>query len=154
MSENDDSQKKQVSKIIKIREGFKINWMKMKDGKTGTVMWECNQWDLSDEGKIENLPKEILDCREIIREVNFSSIESFDNLELIQNFYLKDELIESTRFYFGFVIPKSTNSWEQIIEAKDEMIPHEILSGNLYVETIFLNNDRVIFKNNIIIYYI
>ena len=30
-------------------------------------------------------------------------------------------------FEFGFVIPGSTNSWQQVIEAADEMLPTEIL---------------------------
>jgi retinal rod rhodopsin-sensitive cGMP 3',5'-cyclic phosphodiesterase subunit delta len=154
MSENDECHLKHTSKLSKIKQGFKINWMKMKDGKTGTVMWECSEWDLTKEDSSENLPKELLDCKLVVREVNFSSIETIDNLELIQNFYLVGELIESTRFNFGFVIPKSTNSWEQILEAKDEMMPYHILSGNLNVETIFLSNGHIISKNNILIYYV
>lgn len=143
-----------ISRIQKIKEGFKINWMKMKDGSNGKVMWDCKEWDLTNEKRSENLPKEILACKEVVRELNFSSIEKIENLELIQNFYLSGELIESSRFFFGFVIPNSTNNWEQLIEAKDEMIPYQMLSGNLTVETIFLSNGHVITKNNILIYYV
>lgn len=138
----------------KIKQGFKINSMKMKDGNGGTCMWECKDWDLNIESREENLPKEILECLEVIREIKFSSKEPIENLELLQNFYLKDELIESSRFYFGFVIPNSTNNWEQIIEAKEEMIPYYILSGNLRVETMFLSNGEIICRNNVIIYYV
>lgn len=138
----------------KIKQGFKINSMKMRDGNGGTCMWECKDWDLNIENREENLPKEILDCSEIIREITFSSKEPIENLELVQNFYLKDELIESSRFFFGFVIPNSTNNWEQIIEAKEEMIPYYILSGNLRVETLFLTNGEIISRNNVTIYYI
>jgi len=145
---------KNFTKLNKVKEGFKINWMKMKNAQTGDVMWECNEWNLEKNNHSEYLPKELLSCKEVVREINFSSIETLDNLELIQNFFLGEELIESTRFYFGFVIPNSTNSWEQIIEAKDEILPYEILSGNLSVETIFLTNGHVISKNHIIIYYV
>lgn len=138
----------------KIKEGFKINWMKMKDGSNGKVMWECLDWDLNEDNKSENLPKEILACSEVVRELNFSSKESIENLELVQNFYLSGELIESSRFFFGFVIPNSTNNWEQIIEAKGDMIPYQVLSGNLNVETIFLSNGNTISKNHITIYYV
>jgi retinal rod rhodopsin-sensitive cGMP 3',5'-cyclic phosphodiesterase subunit delta len=148
-----DAEKEQIDRIEKIREGFRINWMKMKDVSTGKVMWECKGYDLSKNNQ-ENLPKEILDCPEIVREINFSSKEVIENLELIQNFYLSGELIESSRFLFGFVIPNSTNNWEQIIEAKGEMIPHYILSGNLNVETIFTTNGNIIANNMITIYYI
>jgi retinal rod rhodopsin-sensitive cGMP 3',5'-cyclic phosphodiesterase subunit delta len=136
------------------KKGFKINWMKMKDGTTGKVLWECKEWDLDSENKTEKFPKEMLKCKEVIREINFSSIEKITNLECVQNFYLKGELVESSRFYFGFVIPNSTNNWEQIIEARDDMIPLQILSGNLVVETIFLSNGIVISQNNVLIYYV
>ena len=137
-----------------IKKGFRINWMKMKDGTTGKVLWESKEWDLDSENKTENFPKEMLKCKEIVREINFSSIEKITNLECVQNFYLKNELVESSRFYFGFVIPNSTNNWEQIIEARDEMIPIQILSGNLVVETLFLTNGIVISENNVLIYYV
>ena len=153
-SQNNSEPKAHVPKHQKIREGFKINSMRMKDGRNGIVMWECKEWDLSKLNKEENLPKEILQCPEIVREINFSSVESIENLELIQNFYLKEELIDSSSFIFGFVIPNSTNNWDKTIEAKEEMIPYSLLSGNLMVETIFLTNGNVITRNNILIYYI
>lgn len=140
-----------------VKQGFKINHMKMKDGTSGKVFWECTNWDIGTNtyNKSEKLPKEILNCKEVVREINFSSLEKIENLELIQNFYLHGELIESSRFFFGFVIPNSTNNWEQIIEAKEEgVLPAEILSGNLSVETFFLTNGHVISKNSITIYYI
>ena len=140
--------------IERIKSGFNINWMKMKDGKSDKIFWKCNGYDLTSEGKSENLPKELLDCTKIVREINFSSIELIENLELVQNFYLHNQLIETSKFFFGFVIPNSTNNWEQIIEAKGEVIPHDILSGNLQVETIFLSNGIIICKNLITIFYI
>ena len=78
-----------------------------------------------------------------------------DDLELIQNFYLMGELLETSRFKFGFVIPGSTNDWEQIIEAKEDgVLPAEILSGKLHVETLFLCQNKVLWKNKSIIYYV
>ena len=41
-------------------EGFRINWMKMKDGETGNVLWECEEWDHL-EDRTEIFPKELLD---------------------------------------------------------------------------------------------
>ena len=140
-------------KLKKIKDGFHINFMKMKDGSQGKVLWQCNEWDIHAEYREEHLPKEILECKEVVREINFSSKESIEQLELIQNYYIKDELVESSRFYFGFVIPNSTNNWDQTVEAKEEMIPCHILSGNLLVETIFLSGDYLISKSNILIYY-
>lgn len=164
--------------IEKISKGYKINFMKMKDASSGKVMWEKNDWNLENSGHSyifnkslsskefrdmnknafknhnENLPKEILLCKTIIREINFSSVEPIENFEIVQNYYLSGELIETTRFHFGFVIPNSTNNWEQIIEAKDEMIPYNILSGKLKVETIFLTNGEIFIKNFMTIFYV
>jgi retinal rod rhodopsin-sensitive cGMP 3',5'-cyclic phosphodiesterase subunit delta len=143
-------------KIQLIKSGFKINHMKMKNGENGETLWSCEEYNLEDENTSQNLPKEILECSVITREINFSSLQAIDNLELIQNFYLNEELIESSRFYFGFVIPNSTNNWEQVIEAKpkEEMIPYQILSGHLLVETIFISSNAVVFKNRCLIYYV
>lgn len=162
-----------------ISKGFKINHMKMKDGSKGKVMWEKSDWNLGDESQLqnfkhknlnskevremnkiafknhnENLPKELLECKSIVREINFSSAEPIENFEIVQNYYLSGELIETTKFHFGFVIPNSTNNWEQIIEARDEMIPCSILSGKLKVETIFLADGEIFLKNYITIFYV
>ncbi|MBO6138323.1 MAG: hypothetical protein J6O71_06895, partial [Lachnospiraceae bacterium] len=91
----------------------------------------------------------------MIRNVNFSSEEKIEDLELIQNFYLMGELFESSRFKFGFVIPGSTNDWEQIMIAKEDgVLPAEVLSGKLQVETLFLVQGNILYKNRILIYYV
>ena len=139
----------------KIKNGFKINLIQMKDGDSGKMMWDCKDWDLSSPNQTVKISKELLKCKIIKRNVNFSSVEKIEDLELIQNFYLMGELFESSRFKFGFVIPNSTNDWEQIIEAKEDgVLPAEVLSGKLHVETYFLCQGRIIVKNKILIYYV
>ena len=65
------------------------------------------------------------------------------------------ELFKSSKFKFGFVIPGSTNDWEQIMIAKEDgVLPAEVLSGKLQVETLFLIQGRVLYKNRILIYYV
>ena len=145
-----------AEELTQIKLGFKINHLKMKDGSNGKVMWETTKYNLNNAETEEFLPKEILNCKEVVREVNFSSKEKIMDLELVQNFYLMGELIETNRFYFGFVIPGSTNNWEQIVEAKppEEMLSYEILSGNLIVEVLFLSKGEVIVRNSCTIHYI
>ena len=139
----------------KIKKGFRVNHMQMKNGENGEVMWEVKSWDLTKEQHTENITKELLKCKRIIRNVNFSSDEKIDELELVQNFYLMGELFETSRFKFGFVIPGSTNDWEQIMIAKEDgVLPAEVLSGKLQVETLFLIQGRVLYKNRILIYYV
>ena len=139
----------------KIKKGFKVNHMQMKNGENGEVMWEVKSWDLTKENHTENITKELLKCKRIIRNVNFSSKEAIEDLELVQNFYLMGELFESSKFKFGFVIPGSTNDWEQIMIAKEDgVLPAEVLSGKLHVETLFLIQGKVLYKNRILIYYV
>ena len=139
----------------KIKNGFKVNHIQMKNGETGEVMWEVKSWDLTKKTHKISITKELLKCKRIIRNVNFSSEEKIDELELVQNFYLMGELFESSRFKFGFVIPGSTNDWDQIIVAKEDgVLPAEILSGKLQVETLFLMQGKVLYKNKIHIYYV
>ena len=139
----------------KIKKGFRLNHMQMKNGENGEVMWEVKSWDLTKENHTENITKELLKCKRIIRNVNFSSDEKIDDLELVQNFYLMGELFETSRFKFGFVIPGSTNDWEQIMIAKEDgVLPAEVLSGKLQVETLFLIQGKILYKNRILIYYV
>ena len=67
---------------------------------------------------------------------------------------LQGHIVEQLDFNFGFVIPNSTNNWEQIIEARDEMIPYSILSGKLKVETVFFADGEIFLKNYITIFYV
>ena len=150
-----DQEEEEIIELSRMKKGFKVNHMQMRNGDTGEVMWQVNSWDLTKEFHTENITKNLLKCKKIIRNVNFSSEEKIEDLELIQNFYLMGELFESSRFKFGFVIPGSTNDWEQIIIAKEDgVLPAEILSGKLQVETMFMVQGQILFKNRILIYYV
>ena len=150
-----DQEEEEIIELSRIKKGFKVNHMQMRNGDTGEVMWQVNSWDLTKEFHTENITKNLLKCKKIIRNVNFSSEEKIEDLELIQNFYLMGELFESSRFKFGFVIPGSTNDWEQIMIAKEDgVLPAEVLSGKLQVETLFLVQGNILYKNRILIYYV
>ena len=150
-----DQEEEEIIELSRMKQGFKVNHMQMRNGDTGEVMWQVNSWDLTKEFHTENITKNLLKCKKIIRNVNFSSEEKIEDLELIQNFYLMGELFESSRFKFGFVIPGSTNDWEQIMIAKEDgVLPAEVLSGKLQVETLFLVQGNILYKNRILIYYV
>ena len=58
---------------------------------------------------------------------------------------LQGHVVEQLDFNFGFVIPNSTNSWDQIIEADmGNVMPAEVLSGNLVVDTFFLSGEQIL----------
>mmetsp|Transcript_32517 Transcript_32517/g.97084 ORF Transcript_32517/g.97084 Transcript_32517/m.97084 type:complete len:165 (+) Transcript_32517:60-554(+) len=97
--------------------GFKINWMSMCDAETGSKYWQEEEWgDLMAEREI-HIPASILRCRAVAREFQFSSVESMDDLRIEQRIFFQENCMEEWRFHFGFVIPNSTNTWQQTIEA-------------------------------------
>eukprot|EP00163_Fabomonas_tropica_P021428 TRINITY_DN3747_c0_g1_i5.p1 TRINITY_DN3747_c0_g1~~TRINITY_DN3747_c0_g1_i5.p1 ORF type:complete len:155 (+),score=23.60 TRINITY_DN3747_c0_g1_i5:210-674(+) len=139
----------------KVFEGFRINWMNMRNADNGKILWESAEWNADDlSQEIEaHVPAKILKCSAVSREINFSSVEKMDNFSLTQRVYLSDVLIEEWGFDFGFVIPNSTNTWQNTIEAADEMLPLEVLSGNVVIETEFRDGQRFISKSLVRVFY-
>ncbi|CAG9333192.1 unnamed protein product [Blepharisma stoltei] len=138
-----------------VAEGFSINWIKMKDYETGTILWEQqNSWDLN--SLVEaHVPKSILQCRAVSREINFSSKQAIQKFRLVQKVKLAGELLEEWSFEFGFVIPGSENNWEQVIDAAppEEMLPAEVLSGNVIIETCFYDENELIHRSYVKVFY-
>jgi len=66
------------------------------------------------------IPADILACSAVSREINFSSVKAMNEFKLEQRIFYEGVCIEEWYFDFGFVIPGSTNSWQQIIEAAGE----------------------------------
>ncbi|GAB1285186.1 Retinal rod rhodopsin-sensitive cGMP 3',5'-cyclic phosphodiesterase subunit delta [Apodemus speciosus] len=78
------------------------------------------------------VPKKILKCKAVSRELNFSSAEQMEKFRLEQKVYFKGQCLEEWFFEFGFVIPNSTNTWQSLIEAAPEsqMMPASVLTGS------------------------
>jgi len=142
----------------KVVEGFIINDMNMRDAGTGKLMWATKTWgtDVFENVIEEEIPKEILKCRAIAREIRFTSREQITAFRLEQRVYFSGTCIEEWFFEFGFVIPGSTNTWQQIIEAAppEKMLSAEVLSGNVTFETSFFDGPTFLCKNLVRIYYV
>lgn len=145
-------------KARKVVEGFMINDMNMKDAGSGKLMWSTKNWgvDIFEKVLDEEIPKEILKCRAIAREIRFTSREQITAFRLEQRVYFSGTCIEEWFFEFGFVIPGSTNTWQQIIEAAppEKMLSAELLSGNVTFETSFFDGPTFLCKNLVRIYYV
>lgn len=133
--------------------------MCMKDAHIGKTIWKNSDWNTSEmftKELIEHIPKSILECRAVSREITFYSAEEIKNFRLIQRVYLNGKCIEEWFFKFGYVIPGSQNTWEQTIEAApaNEMIPADQLSGKIVFETSFYDDDDLLCKNSMRIYYV
>ena len=78
------------------------------------------------------------------------------NINIPYQVIFHGQCIESWKFHFGFVIPDSTNSWQQIIEAaaKDKMLPAEQLSGNVVFETAFYDGQDLLCTNSVRMFYV
>mmetsp|Transcript_25336 Transcript_25336/g.74402 ORF Transcript_25336/g.74402 Transcript_25336/m.74402 type:complete len:148 (+) Transcript_25336:94-537(+) len=139
----------------KILDGFRLNWMNMADGQTGEILWTDDAWgDLLAEREA-HIPARILKCRTVSREINFSSRELIENLKLVQRVLLDGKCMEEWYFDFGFVIPNSTNTWQQTIEAAppSQMLPASVLNGNVVIETQFFDRDTLVCKNHVRVWY-
>ncbi|KAA0188406.1 cGMP phosphodiesterase delta subunit [Fasciolopsis buskii] len=104
--------------------------MNLRDSDSGKVLWQSDV-DFSIPG-VEHkamVPKKILKCKAVSREINFSSAEALTKFRLEQKVFFKDQPVEEWFFEFGFVIPGSTNTWQSLIlaDSVDRMIPAKLL---------------------------
>jgi retinal rod rhodopsin-sensitive cGMP 3',5'-cyclic phosphodiesterase subunit delta len=95
--------------------GFKFHWMNLRDADSGKILWQSSEnlyvhssaipfWlfsfellsfrstpDVEHEARV---PKRILKCRAVSREINFSSEEEMKQFRLEQRIYFKGTIIE------------------------------------------------------------
>uniref|UniRef100_A0ABI7ZJQ6 Phosphodiesterase 6D n=1 Tax=Felis catus TaxID=9685 RepID=A0ABI7ZJQ6_FELCA len=133
------------------------NWMNLRDAETGKILWQGTE-DLSVPG-VEHearVPKKILKCKAVSRELNFSSAEQMEKFRLEQKVYFKGQCLEEWFFEFGFVIPNSTNTWQSLIEAAPEsqMMPASVLTGNVIIETKFFDDDLLVSTSRVRLFYV
>jgi len=124
----------------------------------GKEIWKENfsHLDIFDNERVIDIhvPKEILSCKQVAREINFSSQNMIKQLRLVQHIKLHGNIIEHWIFEFGFVIPNSTNTWQNIVDAGTSVLPSNILSGNVIIETSFFDGSEFIGKCNVRVYYV
>ncbi|XP_060563007.1 retinal rod rhodopsin-sensitive cGMP 3',5'-cyclic phosphodiesterase subunit delta-like [Ruditapes philippinarum] len=145
------------SRAEDIMKGFKLNWMNLRDADSGKILWQSSD-DLSAPG-VEHearVPKKILKCRAVSREINFSSKEAMEKFRLEQKVLFKGKCLEEWLFEFGFVIPGSTNTWQSVIEAAPEsqMMPANVLNGNVVIETRFFDDGILVSTSKVRIFYV
>ncbi|XP_065891432.1 retinal rod rhodopsin-sensitive cGMP 3',5'-cyclic phosphodiesterase subunit delta-like [Dysidea avara] len=143
-----------ASNVVK---GFKLNWMNLRDSESGKIFWQGST-DMSKSG-VEHearVPKKILKSKAVSREINFSSAEELTNFRLEQRVMFKGKLMEEWMFEFGFVIPGSTNTWQSLIEAvpQSQMMPANVLSGNVVIETLFYDGDLLVSTSHVRVFYV
>ncbi|XP_076066641.1 retinal rod rhodopsin-sensitive cGMP 3',5'-cyclic phosphodiesterase subunit delta-like [Oratosquilla oratoria] len=146
-----------LSRSEDILQGFKINWMNLRDADTGKVLWQST--DDFTVPQIEHearVPRKILKCKSVSREISFSSVQPMEKFRLEQRVVFKGRVLEEWFFEFGSVIPNSTNTWQSLIEAAPEsqMMPADILSGNVQIETKFYDDDLLVSTSKVRLIYV
>ncbi|XP_026764983.1 retinal rod rhodopsin-sensitive cGMP 3',5'-cyclic phosphodiesterase subunit delta [Galleria mellonella] len=144
-------------RVTNILNGFQVNWMNLRDADTGKILWQHNEDMSSPDVEHEaRVPKRILKCRVVSREMNFSSIESMERFRLEQKVLFKGRCLEEWFFEFGYVIPNSTNTWQSVIESAPEsqMMPANVLNGNVVIETKFFDGDLLITTSRVRLFYV
>ena len=101
------------------------------------------------------IPADILACPAVSREINFTSASSMEKFRLEQRIFFQGVCMEEWFFDFGFVIPGSTNTWQNTIEAAggDAMLPASMLSGNVTIETTFYDGETYLAKCLVRVFY-
>lgn len=146
-----------ADRVENVYRGFQINWMNLRDADTGKILWQQNEdMSRSDIEHEARVPKKILKCRVVSREMNFSSIHSMDKFRLEQKVLFKGRCLEEWFFEFGYVIPGSTNSWQSMIESAPEsqMMPANVLNGNVVIETKFFDSNMLLTTSRVRLYYV
>ncbi|KAM3968371.1 prenyl-binding protein [Aphomia sociella] len=157
MTEVMPAEEAKQDRVANILNGFQVNWMNLRDADTGKILWQHNEDMSSPDVEHEaRVPKRILKCRVVSREMNFSSIESMDRFRLEQKVLFKGRCLEEWFFEFGYVIPNSTNTWQSVIESAPEsqMMPANVLNGNVVIETKFFDGDLLITTSRVRLFYV
>ncbi|KAJ6647676.1 putative cGMP 3',5'-cyclic phosphodiesterase subunit delta [Pseudolycoriella hygida] len=147
----------ELTRSEKLQRGFQINWMILRDADTGKVLWQENKdFSSSHEEHAARVPIKILDLRAVIREINFSTIESMENFRLDQKVLFKGRTLEEWYFEMGWVRQNTTNTWQSTIESAPEsqMMPAKVLNGNVTIETSFYDGETLISKSVLRLYYV
>eukprot|EP00042_Codosiga_hollandica_P017553 m.48698 g.48698 ORF g.48698 m.48698 type:complete len:152 (+) comp47774_c0_seq2:95-550(+) len=146
-----------VERAAVLKKGFKLNSMNLRDADAGKILWQDSE-DLSIPDVVHEarVPKKILKCKSVSREINFSSEHEMKHFRLQQLVHFKGQVLEEWNFEFGFVMPNSTNTWQTIIEAAAEqaMMPANVLSGNVEIETKFFDDDLLVSTSRVRIFYV
>jgi len=88
-----------MSNTEDILNGFKLNWMNLRDADNGKVLWQGND-DLASPDKEHEarVPKKILKSRAVSRELNFTSKEEMTKFRLEQKVLFKGKCLEEWFF--------------------------------------------------------
>ncbi|KAL7299927.1 hypothetical protein TKK_0007247 [Trichogramma kaykai] len=137
-------------------QNFQVNWTNLRDD-TGKLLWQGNE-DLScpDTEQQVHVPKEILKCQTVTREMSFTSVEQMEQFRIEQRVLFKGRVFEEWFFEFGPVQACSTNVWQSSFRAAPEsqIMPAKVLDGNIIIETNYFNEVECFASSRLRLFYV
>jgi hypothetical protein len=105
-----------------------------------------------------HLGPDFLKLKTIGLTLNFSNGDKeIKNMNMVERHYFRGKVIRSYEFRFGFVIPKSTNTWEFIYDLPELSVEeaNEIISAPWEVksDSFFFAEDKLIIHNRAVYNY-
>jgi hypothetical protein len=105
-----------------------------------------------------HLGPDFLKLKTIGLTLNFSNGDKeIKNMNMVERHYFRGKVIRSYEFKFGFVIPKSTNTWEFIYDLPELSVEeaNEIISAPWEVksDSFFFAEDKLIIHNRAVYNY-
>lgn len=146
-----------ASRSENILKGFQINWISLRESDTGKLLWQRNEdLSVSDIEREAHIPKEILQCSAVTRQINFSTAEPMKKFRLEQRVLFKGRCLEEWSFELGSVIANTTNTWQSSFQATPEsqLMPMKILNGNIVIETKFYDDDLLLTTSRVRLFYV
>lgn len=143
--------------IDDILSGFQINWITLRDMNSGEILWHGNEdYSCPKTNHTIKISKKVLNSVAVVREINFSSVEVWENLKLVQTCLYKGITLDECVFEYGPVVANAVHTWQSVIEAAPEikMMNVDILSGNIVIISKFYNDDVLVTTSKSRLYYI
>lgn len=90
------------------------------------MKWARSSWPAALDGAAleARVPPSVLKCREVSRELTFSTRDAIANLRLEQRVMLLDQVLETWSFSFGFVIPGACVARVAHLESNAHHVAH------------------------------
>ena len=74
-----------------VADGFSINSMNMRNAQNGRVLWESGTWgrEMFEQEMDAHVPRAILSCKAVSREINFTSASEMKAFRLVQKVFFQ-----------------------------------------------------------------
>lgn len=152
-----ESSPRLTPKVFLNQYDFRVTKVRVLGEKGRDVLWKLEDEEIiarSSHQEVEmTLPVKLFSLSYFAREFTFRSAKPISCLHLEQLIYFEDNVVESLKFKLGYVMPKSENTWQNVIEVNKQAKDPKKLSGRVVIETKFWDQHKVIFISRVRVHY-